>query len=164
MKREAPADDVISDLLAASQRNDNLTKGYIATLVAGILFAGHDTTVVRLDYGVAHLLSHPDLAQALRRDPGLAADATEEVLRVAAPARPPTLRWARNDFEIDSVRITAGGLVMLAPPVGKVGAESFTQTAPFQIKPGPNPPPNFRSAHHFFPVATPARRAMAGLF
>src|SRR5260370_41474049 len=99
MKREGPAEDVISDLLAASQRNDNLTKGYIATLVAGILFAGDDTTVGRLGYGVAHLLSHPDLAQALRRDPGLSADTTAEGLRVASPAPPPTLLWDWDDFE-----------------------------------------------------------------
>jgi len=164
IKREAPAEDVISDLLAASQRNDNLTKGYIATLVAGILFAGHDTTVVRLDYGVAHLLSHPDLAQALRRDPGLAADATEEVLRVAAPARPPTLRWARNDFEIDSVRITAGDLVMLATQVANVDAEIFTEPARFDINREPNPHVTFGYGHHFCLGASLARIEMQVLF
>jgi cytochrome P450 len=164
IKRARPGEDVLSDLLAAGQANDAVTDGYIATLVAGILFAGHDTTVLRLDYGVLYLLSHPDLAGALRRDPSRAASVTEEVLRLAAPARPPALRWARTDIDAGAVTIRTGDLVMLATQAANTDERLFPEPARFDTGREPNPHVTFGHGHHFCLGASLARIEMQELF
>jgi cytochrome P450 len=164
VKREHPAEDVISDLIAAARRDEQITSSYIAMLVAGILFAGHDTTVLRLDYGTLHLLTRPGLAAALRNDPSLAVSATEEVLRVAAPARPPTLRWARADIEIGDVMIKAGDLVMLATQAANCDGEVFAGPARFDLARDPNPHLAFGYGQHFCLGASLARIEMQALF
>jgi cytochrome P450 len=164
IKRDQPAEDVISDLVAASEQNEKLTELYIATLVAGILFAGHDTTVLRLDYGTLRLLTRPDLQEALRRDPSLAGPAAEEVLRVAAPSRPPTLRWARTDLDFGGVRIRAGDLVMLATQAANMDEQIFGEPGRFDLAREPNPHVAFGYGHHFCLGASLARIEMQALF
>jgi pentalenolactone synthase len=164
IKRDQPGEDVLSDLLAAGQTNQAVTDGYIATLVAGILFAGHDTTVLRLDYGVLHLLAQPDLTRALRRDPSRAQTVAEEVLRVAAPARPPTLRWARTDIGLGAVTIKAGDLVMLATQAANVDEQVFADPDRFDAAREPNPHVAFGHGHHFCLGASLARIEMQELF
>lgn len=160
LKRACPGEDVLSDLVA----DDALTEGYIATLVAGILFAGHDTTVLRLDYGTLFLLTRPGLAQALRRDPALAPRVAEEVLRLAAPARPPTLRWARTAVELGAVTIKAGDLVMLATQAANSDEEVFREPAFFDVSREPNPHLAFGYGQHFCLGASLARLEMEVLF
>jgi pentalenolactone synthase len=164
IKRDQPGEDVLSDLLTAGQTNEAVTDGYIATLVAGILFAGHDTTVLRLDYGVLHLLAQPGLAAALRRDPSRAQAVTEEVLRVAAPARPPTLRWARTGIDLGGVTIKAGDLVMLATQAANADEEVFADPGRFDAAREPNPHVAFGHGHHFCLGASLARIEMQELF
>jgi cytochrome P450 len=164
IKRDQPAEDIISDLVAASEQNEKLTELYIATLVAGILFAGHDTTVLRLDYGTLRLLMRPDLREALRRDPSLAGPAAEEVLRVAAPSRPPTLRWARTDLEVGGARIRAGDLVMLATQAANMDEQVFGEPDRFDLTREPNPHVAFGYGHHFCLGASLARIEMQALF
>lgn len=164
IKRAQPGEDVLSDLVAAGRTHDAITDGYIATLVAGILFAGHDTTVLRLDYGVLHLLTRPDLGAALRRDPSRAEATTEEVLRLAAPARPPALRWARTDIDVGAVTIRAGDLVMLATQAANVDEEVFPRPGSFDAGREPNPHVTFGYGHHFCLGASLARIEMQELF
>ena len=58
-KRAHPGQDVISDLLAAHEEG-HFDDDRIARLAAMLLFAGHETTVTRIDYGTLLLLTHPD--------------------------------------------------------------------------------------------------------
>ena len=66
-KRSAPGEDVLSDLVAADPegRHDDATAG----LAAMLLFAGHETTVTRIDVGTVLLLTHPEHYRALAADP-----------------------------------------------------------------------------------------------
>jgi pentalenolactone synthase len=82
-KRRAPGEDVLSDLVAADPegRNADATAG----LAAMLLFAGHETTVTRIDVGAVLLLTHPEHYRALAADPTRVPAAVEEVLRLAAP-------------------------------------------------------------------------------
>ena len=68
-KQAEPSDDVISDLVAAAAADPELTVDGIAMLSAGLLFAGHETTVTAIDRGVTLLLIHPGQVDALRHDP-----------------------------------------------------------------------------------------------
>src|SRR6266568_1629398 len=96
-KREQPGDDFISRLCA-----DGLGDDEIAMLSMGLLFAGHETTVVAIGMGALCLLAHPGQQQALIDDPGQITSAVEEILRAragaaaASPATPvPTCRSGR---------------------------------------------------------------------
>ncbi|MFO7400050.1 cytochrome P450 [Thermobispora bispora] len=108
-KRENPAEDVYSELAAA-----DLPEEEIAMIAGGLLFAGHETTVNQIDYGVLLLLRNPGELDALRRDPSLAPGAVEEIMRMAVPSQHGLLRYAHADVEVGGVRIKRGDLVVLA--------------------------------------------------
>ncbi|MGH8921404.1 MAG: cytochrome P450, partial [Actinomycetes bacterium] len=116
-KRAEPADDVISDLVAAA--GDEPVEN-VAMLAAGLLFAGHETTVTAIDRGLLLLLTHPDQWEALCADPtGLVTSAVEETLRCELPAVAAVRadgglpRYAATDVDIQGVTVPEGDMVML---------------------------------------------------
>ena len=66
-----------------------VTDDRLALLAAGLLCAGHETTVAAIDKGVVLLLANPGARAALARDPALVPRAVEEILRRPGLA-PPT--------------------------------------------------------------------------
>jgi cytochrome P450 len=74
-KRRAPGEDVLSDLLTAE--DGGLGEDSIAFIGAALSFAGHETTVVRIDIGALLLMAHPDQRDLLRRDPDVVPRAVE---------------------------------------------------------------------------------------
>ncbi|MCO6008683.1 cytochrome P450 [Actinoallomurus purpureus] len=107
-KRDHPGEDVYSDLARADVPDDE-----IATMAGGLLFAGHETTVNRIDAGVVLLLDNPEQLEALKRDPALAPAAVEEIMRIGAPNDHGLGRYAREDVEVDGVTIRAGELCVI---------------------------------------------------
>jgi cytochrome P450 len=108
-KRAAPADDVISRMCAAEDLPDDAVAG----LSMGLLFAGHETTVVQIGLGMLLLLTNLDSWQSLVDDPGLVDSAVEELLRAPSRGGGGIPRYARTDLEVDGVHIEAGELVLL---------------------------------------------------
>lgn len=118
-KRKQPAEDVISDLIAASAEERWLSSAGIIELAAGLLFAGHETTVTAIDRGMVLLLTHPEERARLVREPGLVASVVEEVLRYRDGMLRGQLsdegrlsRFASADIEIAGATIRAGDLVV----------------------------------------------------
>ncbi|MGW3344951.1 cytochrome P450 [Nonomuraea rubra] len=109
-KRHEPAEDVLSDL--AKELDDD---GTIAELAGSLLFAGHETTVNRIDFGVLLLLANPGQLGLLRADPGLAQGAVEEILRLASPSLHGLARYAHEDIEIGGLTIRRGEAVVITP-------------------------------------------------
>ena len=107
-KREQPGDDFISRLCA-----DGLGDDEIAMLSMGLLFAGHETTVVAIGMGALCLLAHPSQQQALIDDPGQITSAVEEILRAPGRGGGGIPRYARTDLQIGEVTVRAGELVLL---------------------------------------------------
>lgn len=164
VKRKQPAEDVISDLVAAKDQDDTIGEDYISMVAAGLLFAGHDTTVLRLDHGTLYLLSRPAVRETLLREPILLSGAVEEILRLSAPGRPPQLRYARTDFEFGGMTIKRGDLVMLAIQAANQDAETFTGPASFDVTREPNPHLTFGHGRHFCLGASLARMELEALF
>jgi cytochrome P450 len=115
-KRETPSDDLISQLLQVEVDGDRLTEDEILAMVFILFVAGHITTVNLIGNGVFALLTHPEQAAKLRSEPGLVANAVEEILRYYGPAETTTARFAREDVELGGQAIAKGDplLVVLA--------------------------------------------------
>ena len=130
-KRTAPGDDLISDLLA--DYGDKVGDDELASLCAGLLFAGHETTMVRIDVGTVLFLANPDQREAYVRDEKLAASAVEEVLRCSMNGGGGLLRYAREDMEIAGARIKAGDAVLLGAGGANHDERVFPDAARFDI-------------------------------
>ncbi|GAA1707022.1 cytochrome P450 [Fodinicola feengrottensis] len=133
-KRVEPGDDVISDLVAA-QDEWKLDSSYIGRLSTGLLFAGHETTMTRIDMGTVLLLSNPAQADALRRDPSLLPTAVEEILRVTSTESNggALVRYAREDIQIGDVTIAAGDAVLLPFGIANRDDTAFDDPDTFDI-------------------------------
>jgi pentalenolactone synthase len=170
-KQAQPDDDVISDLVAAAAADPGLTADGIAMLSAGLLFAGHETTVAAIDRGVTLLLTHPEQADALRHDPGLVAAAVEEILRSAPPARASGVeqtmglpRYANTDFAFDGITIRTGDLVMLGIRAANLDEQLFPRPDQFNMHRDRNPHLTFGHGPRFCPGAPLARIELQTLF
>jgi len=95
--------------------------------------AGHDTTSFALSGGLEQLLRHPDQLQALRDDPELALNATEEMIRWSSPVRS-FLRWAQEDTELSGVRIPKGDAVLTSYPSANRDEDVFVDPMRFDIR------------------------------
>jgi cytochrome P450 len=112
-KRSHPGDDLISALLAPQDPKDRLSDAEIVVQLIFLHNAGHGTTENLIGNGLVHLLANPEQLARLRADPGLDANAIEELLRFDAPIQF-ARRIATNPIELRGVFIPAGGDVMLA--------------------------------------------------
>jgi cytochrome P450 len=113
-KRENPADDLLTALVAAENDGDQLTDDELVAQVLLLYIAGHETTVNLIGNGVLALLRHPDQLALLRARPDLAANAVEECLRYDSPvqqSRRITVRpYRAGDREIPPGMFVIAGL------------------------------------------------------
>ncbi len=98
-----------------------------------IATAGHDTTSFALSGGMEAMLRDPDQLWALRDDPELINNATEEIIRWTAPVRH-FLRTATDDSEVHGVGIPAGGRVLLSYPSANRDEAVFRDAMTFDVR------------------------------
>jgi cytochrome P450 len=113
-KREEPTEDLLSDLVHASDEGDRLSETELISMAFLLLVAGHETTVNLIGNGVLALLRHPDQLAALRADPALLPGAVEELLRYEGPVNIATLRFTTEPVRVGDVEIPAGAFVMVS--------------------------------------------------
>lgn len=155
-KRSAMADDLISDLLRADDR-DGVGTEMLSFLAASLLFAGHETIASRIDFGLLMLLENKAaLGTALTDPKGLDA-CVEEVLRLATPNDLGQARYAREDIELDDVTIAAGDAVILAIGAANRDPEVFADPLRLDVTRRPNPHLTFGFGKHFCLGAALAR-------
>ncbi|KWX01965.1 cytochrome P450 [Carbonactinospora thermoautotrophica] len=163
-KRRHPGEDVISDLVAARDERGQLSEDEMIQLAVGLLFAGHETTVARIDFGVLLLLTHPEQRAALQADPSLVPRTVEEILRVAAPSQGVIPRYARADIEIGGVTIRAGDLVLLALEPANRDEAVFPEPDRFDVTREQNPHVMFGHGPRFCAGASLARVELQAVF
>jgi len=171
-KQAEPGDDVISDLVAAAAADPELTVDGIAMLSAGLLFAGHETTVTAIDRGVTLLLIHPGQVDALRHDPALIEPAVEEILRSWLPMRTSGAneqvaglpRYANTDFTFGGVTIQTGELVMLGLRQANLDERLFPEPDRFDVHRTRHPHLTFGHGPRFCVGAPLARIELQMLF
>jgi cytochrome P450 family 112 subfamily A len=115
-KRRTPAEDLLSDLAAALDSGQDVTKDELIGLAASMMVAGHETTAVVIEYALVGLLRHPDQFAELRNRPELVPQAVEELLRYYPPTAGDagTLRFTTTELKVGEVLIPAGSMVMIS--------------------------------------------------
>ena len=97
--RRAPGDDLMSQLIQASDDGAHLSDTELQATAGLVLAAGFETTVNLLGNGIRMLLDAPDQLVRLRKQPELWPNAVEEILRMDSPVQL-TARVARTDTEV----------------------------------------------------------------
>jgi cytochrome P450 len=110
--RRAPGDDLMSQLIEASDGGARLNDEELRATAGLVLAAGFETTVNLLGSGIRILLEHPDQLAMLLDDPDLWPGAVEEILRLESPVQL-SARIARDDVEIAGRTVKGGELVIL---------------------------------------------------
>ena len=106
-RREAPGDDLISDMIRAEEGGDRLSEQEIVRQCDLLLIAGNVTTTDLIGNGVKALADFPDQAAKLRARHELLPNAVEEMLRYDSPVTN-SGRIASRDLEIGGVPIGEG--------------------------------------------------------
>jgi cytochrome P450 len=112
VKREAPADDLISALIAARDNDDRLSEDELLSMCGGLLLGGYETTANQINMSLLTLLSHPAELARLRDDLDLIPAAVEEFIRYVqlAVGLPPP-RVTTEEVTLGGVAIPAGEMV-----------------------------------------------------
>jgi pentalenolactone synthase len=171
-KRRTPAEDVLSDLVAAqAYAPAAFTDEGVAQLAAGLLFAGHETTVTAIDKGVILLLTNPAARDVLQRDPTAVPRVVEEILRMPTPlpaehgASPGGLpRYANADIELGGATIAAGDLVLLDLQDANLDPSMFATPEQFQVERADNAHLTFGHGGHYCIGAPLARIELQAIF
>ena len=157
-KRAEPGEDVITDLVRAQETDPAFTDAELARMGAGLLFAGHETTVNRIDLGVLMLLSDLSRRDVFASDPeGLAQRTVEEVLRLAAPSSLGLLRYAHEDIPVGDQLISRGDAVLISTPAANRDERVYPDPTTFDPTRSPNTHLSFGHGAHFCIGASLAR-------
>ncbi|WP_461034872.1 cytochrome P450 family protein [Streptomyces mayteni] len=117
-KRGDLGDDLISDLIRASDHGEQLTEEEAAAMAFILLFAGFETTVNLIGNGVLALLRHPAELARMRAwvaagDEERLAVAVEELLRYDGPVELATWRFASESLTLGGRRVERGDPVLV---------------------------------------------------
>ena len=149
-KRRAPGHDILTALIEAEEAGDRLDTEEIQAQVMTLYIAGHETTANLIGNGLTHLFRFPDQMDVLRADPGLDANAVEEVLRYDSPAQF-TRRVNRDPLEVAGTTIPEGSLLTLALGSANHDPRKWGPTADLLdvARPGANEHVSFGGGAHF---------------
>lgn len=131
-RRQAPQDDLISDMMAAQAGGTPITDDEILENCTSLLVAGNLSTTDLIGNGLWLLHTHPSEKEKLLEDPGLIANAVEEVLRYEPPAEG-TARIAPRDMEIRGCPIKHSQVIVSSLRGANRDPEAFAEPDRFDI-------------------------------
>lgn len=161
-RRRALGEDFLSQLVAASDDGDRLSDQELRDMVVLLIFGGIDTTRNQLSLGIKLFLEHPDQWELLAREPALARNAVEEIMRLA-----PTTTWvsrqAAVDFTYRDLDFKAGTTVHLFAAVAGSDPAAYDNPG-FDITARRTPHHGFGGGIHYCLGHAVARSDMAVAF
>ena len=131
-RRSVPADDLITDLIAAEEAGDKLNTEELTMMVDAVIVGGTDTTRNQLGLALALFAEYPEQWALLGKDPSLAQRAVEEVLRFSG-AVGGTIRFASEDIEYNGVLFPKGTFMSTSMSTGNYDASVFPTPEIFDI-------------------------------
>jgi cytochrome P450 len=157
MKRDKPADDIVSALVAQEAAGEHLNSDELQAMIAILLSAGHETTTNLIGNGTLALFQNPKAKEQLKAEPNLAASAVEELLRYDGPVEASTPRYARQDLEIEGVNIPRGAVVLGSVASANHDERQFTDPNILNFARTPNRHLTFGEGGHYCVGAALAR-------
>lgn len=131
-KRQHPQDDLISQLVQIEEAGDRLDEGELLSMIALLIFAGHETTSNLIGIGTLMLLDHPEQMERLKQDPSLVPSAVEELLRYNGPVLSPAPRFASADVELAGQQIHKGDVILVI--LGSANRDESQFTHPDELE------------------------------
>ena len=157
LRRRAPGDDLLSQLVTAHHEGERLDHTELLSTAFLLLVAGHETTVNLIGNGVLERLRHPDQVARLRAQPALIDPGVEEMLRYASPVEATTLRYAAAEVEICGTVIPPGEAVVPVLAAANRDPAVFPDPDRFDLARTPNRHLGFGHGSHFCLGAALAR-------
>ena len=157
-RRSKPAEDLLTDLIAAEEAGDKLSNDELVMMVNAVIVGGTDTTRNQLGCAVALFADHPDQWALLAERPELAPRAVEEAMRFFGAVRG-TARFASCDIEYRDVVFPAGTFMAVALADANRDPAVFNDPEAFDIttEPAGQPQMTFGSGIHYCLGAALAR-------
>jgi cytochrome P450 len=146
-KRQSPADDLVSVLVAAE--DDALTTQELLSTLFQLVVAGHDTTASLIGNGMVALLDHPGQLQALLADLGRLPATIDELIRFTAPVPHATFRVTTEPVTVDGVEIPAHEQVLVCLGSANRDPERFPAPDVLDIGRGDGPNLGFGHGVHY---------------
>jgi cytochrome P450 len=160
-RRRSPGDDLISALIAVHEGSDRLSGDELRAMVTVLIFGGQDTTQCQLACAAATFLAHPAQWERLAKEPGLAAGATEEILRYE-PAGSGSPRIASEDLRLRDLDVKAGTIALPSGPAANRDPAVYPDPDRFDITREPGEPHlTFGGGVHYCLGAALARAELA---
>lgn len=126
-KRTHPQDDLISQLVQIEEAGDQLDEDELLSMIALLVFAGHETTSNLIGNGMLMLFDYPTQFQRLKADLSLVPTAVEEFLRYNGPVLSPAPRYATEDVILGGQQIQKGDMVLTVLGSANRDESQFTQ-------------------------------------
>ena len=142
-KRQSPADDLVSVLIAAE--DEALTTQELLSSLFQLVVAGHDTTASLIGNGVVALLDHPGQLQALLADLGQLSAAVDELIRFTAPVPHATFRVTAKPVTLGDAEIPPHEQVLVC--LGSANRDPGRFPAPDALDIGRRDGPNLGFGH-----------------
>jgi cytochrome P450 len=149
-RRNKPADDLLTDLIAAEEAGDKLSNEELVMMVNAVIIGGTDTTRNQLGCAVALFADHPDQWKLLAEQPELAPRAVEESMRYFGAVRG-TMRYASTDIVYRDVLFPAGTFIGIGLAEANRDQNVFREPTTFDIttQKGEQPQLTFGSGIHY---------------
>jgi hypothetical protein len=131
--RRNPGDDLMSQIIRASDEGPRLDNDELQALAGLVLAAGFETTVNLLGNGIRMLLDAPEHLETLSARPELWPNAVEEILRLESPVQM-SARIASKDIDVAGSHIGKDELVILHLAGANRDPKVFTDPHRFDIE------------------------------
>jgi len=132
VRRDKPADDLLTDLIAMEEAGDKLSTDELVMMVNAVIIGGTDTTRNQLGCALGLFAEHPDQWALLAERPELAQRAVEETMRYFGAVRG-TARFASVDIEYRDVLFPAGTFIAVGLAEANRDSDVFREPAVFDI-------------------------------
>ncbi len=132
-KRVHPQEDLISQLVQLEEAGDRLNQDELLSMIALLIFAGHETTSNLIGNGILMLFDYPEQLQHLRANLSLVPTAVEEFLRYNGPVLSPAPRYATEDVMLGGQQIRKGDMVLTMLGSANRDESQFTQPEEMDI-------------------------------
>jgi cytochrome P450 len=133
IKRSAPGEDLVTDLVHAADERGALTEQEMLSTIFQLVVAGHDTTTSLIGNGIVALLRHPAQREALLANPELLPRAIEEFLRWDAPVPHATFRYTTQDVTLGGSVIPAHTQVIISLAAANRDSARYPDAESFEI-------------------------------